>query len=283
MIVPGTSSQAVAAQLATELDEPLADVDFRRFADGELLVEVPPQDGRAIVVAATGSSDAHIQLLQLQDAVREAGAEEVITVIPYMGYARQDQAFEPGQPVSARAMAKAIGSGTDRVLTVNPHEPAIREFFPVPTTVLDAASQLAEPLPADLTDPIFLAPDHGAIDLAETVRDAYGTGETDAFEKHRDRDTGAVEITPATLDVAGRDLVVVDDIIATGGTMSNAIDALGADPKRVFVGTIHPLLVDGALVKLANAGVESVYGTDTIERSVSAVSVAPVIADALRG
>ncbi len=283
MIVPGTASQAVAAELAAALDEELAEVEYRRFKDGELLVEVPPQDGRAVVVAATGSSDAHIQLLQLQDAVREAGTSEVVTVIPYMGYARQDQAFEPGQPISARAMARAISTGTDRVLIVSPHEPAIQDFFTVPTTVVDAAAQLADPLPPGLVDPVFLAPDHGAIGLAETVRDAYGVGETDAFEKHRDRETGEVEIQPASLDVAGRDLVVVDDIIATGGTMSGAIDALGEEPERVFVATVHPLLVDSAQAKLANAGVEAIYGTDTIERSVSEVSVAPVIADVLRG
>ncbi len=281
MIVPGSNSQAVAAELAAQLDEPLAEVEYRRFADGELLVEVPPQDGRAVVVAATATSDAHVQLLQLQDAVREAGATEVVTVIPYMGYARQDEAFAEGQPVSARAMAKAISTGTDRVLTVTPHEPAIAAFFTVPTTAVAGGQVLADPLPEDLVDPVFLAPDHGAIDLATTVRDAYGRGETDAFEKRRDRDTGEIEIEPAEIDVADRDLVVVDDIIATGGTMSGAIAALGERPERVFVGTVHPLLVDGALSKLTNAGVEKIYGTDTIERSVSAVSVAPAIAESL--
>jgi ribose-phosphate pyrophosphokinase len=277
MILPGTASQDLAAALAAELDEPLAAVEYDRFADGEQIVRVPESADRAVVVASTVSDAAHVQLLQLQDAARQQ-ADEVVTVLPYMGYARQDEPFEAGQPVSARAMAKAISTSTDRVLTVNPHEDAVCEFFDVPCESVDAAGRLAEPL-GDLTEPLFLSPDAGAIDLAETVRDAYGDGETDYFEKHRVSDT-EVEIQPSDADTTGRDVVLVDDIIATGSTMSSAIAQLSG-PARTFVTCIHPMLAASARTKLANAGVDAVYGTDTIERAVSAVSAAPAIAERL--
>jgi ribose-phosphate pyrophosphokinase len=277
MIVPGSASQDVAAALAAELDEPLAAVEYDRFADGETIARVPDSDDRAIVVASTVSDAAHVELLQLQDAARQR-AEEVLTVLPYMGYARQDAAFEPGEPVSARAMARAISTGTDRVLTVNPHEASIAEFFDVPCSIVDAAGRLAEPLP-ELSEPLFVSPDAGAIDLAETVADAHGCGQTDYFEKQRHSDTD-VEIQPSDAATAGRDVVLVDDIIATGSTMSTAIARLDS-PARVFVTCVHPMLAANARTKLARAGVEAVHGTDTIERAVSAVSVAPAIADAL--
>ncbi|QLD85277.1 ribose-phosphate diphosphokinase [Natronomonas halophila] len=277
MILPGSASQDLAAALAAELDEPLAAVEYDRFADGEQIVRVPESADRAVVVASTVSDAAHVQLLQLQDAARQQ-ADEVVTVLPYMGYARQDEPFEEGQPVSARAMAKAISTGTDRVLTVNPHEDAVCDFFDAPCESVDAAGRLAEPLP-DLTRPLFLSPDAGAIDLAETVRDAYGAGETDYFEKHRVSDT-EVEIQPSDADTTGRDVVLVDDIIATGSTMSSAIAQLSG-PSHIFVTCIHPMLAASARTKLANAGVDAVYGTDTIERAVSAVSAAPAIAEHL--
>ena len=281
MIVSGSASQALAASLARELEEPLAPVDSERFPDGELLASIPELEGgeRAIVVASTVSSDAHIELLQLQDALGEAGVGEIVTVLPYMGYGRQDKQFESGQPISARAVARAISTGTDRVVTVNPHERGVCEFFEPTASAVDTASQLAEPLPADLADPVFLSPDAGAIELAETVRNAYGTGETDYFEKIRHSGT-EVEITPSDVDVAGRDVVITDDIIATGSTMSEAIGVLGErDVANVYVTCIHPLLVRNAYTKLARAGVEAIYGTDTIERPASAVSVAPVLAE----
>lgn len=280
MIVTGSQSQSLAIELAAETREELAPVSFERFPDGERKVQIGDVTDHAIVVASTVSDRSHVELLQLQDAVREAGATEVTTVIPYMGYARQDKAFEFGEPVSARAMARAISTGTDRVLTVNPHETAICEFFDVPAEPVDGASQLANPLDS-LSDPLFLAPDDGAIELAETVRDAYGEGETDHFEKTRHSGSD-VEIKPSDAGAEGRDVVLVDDIIATGTTMSESIAVLNdRGAKEVTVTCVHPLLAGNAHLKLARAGIGNIYGTDTIERPVSAVSVAPVIADQL--
>ncbi|WP_254532125.1 ribose-phosphate diphosphokinase [Natrinema gelatinilyticum] len=285
MIVSGSASQALAAALARELEEPLAAVEYDRFPDGELLAAVPgvadTRPERAVIVAATVSSDAHLEVLQLQDAVRASGVEEVVTVLPYMGYGRQDEAFEAGHPVSARAVARAISTGTDHVVTVNPHEEAVCEYFDPTATAVDAAGRLAEPLPDDLEDPVFLSPDAGAIDLAETARDAYGAGEIDYFEKTRYSGT-EVEISPRDGTVTGRDVVVVDDIIATGSTMSEAVGVLqDRDVGRVFVTCVHPLLARNAVTKLSRAGVEAIYGTDTIERGVSTVSVAPTLASHL--
>jgi ribose-phosphate pyrophosphokinase len=282
MIVSGSTSQGLAAALADATGEPLAPVEFERFPDGELLSSLRSIDAeRAVVVAATVSSDAHVEVLQLQDALREGGIDEVVTVLPYMGYGRQDEAFEPGQPVSSRAVARAISTGTDRVLVVEPHEPGVTEHFTVPAEPVAAAEVLADPLPDDLADPVFCSPDSGAADIAETVRTAYGRGETDYFEKTRLSPTD-VDLEPSDVDVADRDVVLTDDMIATGSTMAAAVDVLrdhGA--ARVFVTCVHPLLAANARTKLERAGVDAIFGTDTIEGSASAVSAAGPIADAL--
>jgi ribose-phosphate pyrophosphokinase len=280
MIVSGSTSQALAATLAETTGETLAGVDYERFPDGEGLVRIDGTDDRATVVVSTVSDAALVECLQLQDAVREAGAEQVTTVLPYMGYARQDRAFGAGEPVSARAVARAVSTGTDRVVLVNPHETSVRDHFEVPAETVDAAGRLADPLP-DLADPLFLAPDAGAVDHAASLVEAYGRGETDHFRKTRNSGTD-VDIDPGGAAVADRDVVLVDDIVATGSTMSEAVGVLNArDASRVFVTCVHPLLIRDARLRLARAGVEAVFGTDTVEREVSAVSVAPVLAGTL--
>ena len=280
MILSGSRSQSLAAALAAETGHELAGASHDRFPDGEQLVELdPPELDEAVVVASTVSDAAHVELLQLQDAAREAGADRVTTVLPYMGYARQDEAFEPGQPVSARAVARALSTGTDHVLVVEPHEPGVCEHFEVPAEPVAPAGLLAEPL-GDLTEPLFLAPDAGAADLAETVRDAYGRGAVDHCEKTR-HSGSEVTVEPAGTGVGGRDVVLVDDIVATGSTMSQAIAGMAGDAASVTVACVHALLARDAYTKLRRAGVDAVYATDTVERPVSEVSVAPAVADRL--
>ncbi len=282
MIVPGVTSQVLAAALADATGRDMAAVDRTRFPDGELLVEIESTPGdAAIVVASTTSSEAHMDLLLLQDALREAGVSDLTTVVPYLGYARQDTAFEAGQPVSVRPVARAIGAGTDRVITVNPHEDEVIEHFEVPATAVDAIGRLVDALPSDLTDPLFLAPDGAARGLAATLRESYGRGTSDHLEKTRHSER-RVEVAPTDADGADRDVVLVDDIISTGSTMVEAVRSLrDRTPERILATCVHPLLVEDAYGRLSRAGVDGVYGTDTIEHPVSAVSVAPTIADAL--
>jgi len=282
MIVSGSGTQSLAAALAAETDHRLAGVSFERFPDGEGIVRIDGSPEHAVVVASTVSDRAHVELLQLQDAAREAGADRVTTVLPYMGYARQDRAFEPGQPVSARAVARAISTGTDRVLTVEPHETSVCERFTVPATPVDAAGRLAAGLSAP--DPLVVAPDAGAAELAQAVCDAHGSGECVHFEKRRRSGTDVEVEAEFALDrsVADRPVVLVDDIIATGSTMCQAArTVLDRGAASVTVACVHPLLVRDAYLRLRRVGVDRVIGTDTIERPVSTVTVAPAIAGAL--
>ena len=281
MITGTSTAQAIAASVAQRLGEPLVDLDSDGTAETGTGVTVGA-DERVVVIGSTTSSRSHLELLELQERANERDPAAVVTVIPYLGYARQDKLFEPGQAISARAVGKALGASTDRVYSVNPHNISVLDYFDVPAEPIDAAPQLAKPLPDDLVDPVFLGPDEDAEWLAHSVRDTYGVGLVENFDKVRHSAT-EVEMTADDKDFSGRDVVLVDDMIATGGTMSEAVNLLASqDTRRVFVTCIHPLLVENAMSRLHRAGVQSLYATDTIDRSISKVSAAQPIADVLQ-
>lgn len=273
-VVAGKSSPLLSKRIAEKLGCELAKTTYKVFPDGELYVRVEGVEDEVIVVQSINSNDDLVQLMLIFDAVANA---DITAVIPYMGYARQDRAFNEGEAVSIRAVAKLIESYADRVITVNIHSEKAKSYF---KKLVDVD---AMPLIGDYykgRDIVMISPDLGSLNRVK-VASSYAGCEYDYLEKVR-LDAENVEIKPKSLDVKGKDVVIVDDIISTGGTIVEAtkvLKKLGA--KSVECACVHAVLAGDALNKLFNAGIKRVIATDTIEKSVSVISVADAIVSAL--
>lgn len=277
-LVAGPASPGLTETLADELGADLVEVAHERFPDGEAYVRVAEDlSGEEVVLVQTTPADERwVELLLLQDAVASWDPASAVTVVPYLGYARQDKRFEPGEALSVAVLARAVSAADMPVVTVDPHEPSVMERFDVPAEQVSAMEVLADPLAEEGCD-FVLAPDEGAMGLADRVASILDCP-ADFVIKHRESGT-EVTTEQKTLDVDGRTVAVVDDIISTGGTMSNAARALrDQGAERVVAATVHGVFAGKALKKLADAGVDRTVATDTIETPQSAVSVAPVVA-----
>jgi ribose-phosphate pyrophosphokinase len=279
-IIGGPASQILASRVAKALDCELALCEFKTFPDNEMYIRILDDIGPdAVIVQSTATDSDFMALLQLIDVC--STADRIHVVIPYMGYARQDKQFNPGEPLSARVVARTIMA--DNVVTVNIHEKSILDHFNCNTIDINAAPHIGKYLKdIDLNSPVVLAPDKGAIDIAASAAVEFGA-EYDHLEKKRlSGDT--VQITPKNLDVAGRDVVILDDMVATGGTVAEAVNMLKVQgATSVYVACIHPVLAGSALIRLYHSGVMDVIATDTLEKAVSKISVASLIAQTLKG
>ncbi|MCX9014443.1 MAG: ribose-phosphate diphosphokinase [Candidatus Methanoperedens sp.] len=279
-ILAGQASQLLAGRVSRELESNLLVSEFKRFPDGELYTRILDDfddSGEVTIIQSTVNDSDFVMLLQLIDACRDASRINV--VIPYMGYARQDKAFKSGEPVSARAMAGAIKA--DNVYTVNIHEESILDYFDAKAVNLDATPLVGSYIRnMEFRNPLIVAPDKSAISFARSASENLGI-DYDFLEKTR-LSGESVTIKPKNIDVKGRDVIIIDDLISTGGTMAEAISLLREQgAHEVFVACIHPVLSNNAVLKLFKAGVKGIIATDTIDKGVGVVSVAPVIASVL--
>lgn len=279
-IICGPASQLLAGRISVLTGYDLLLSEFKRFPDGEQYIRIlDSSEGETVTIIQSTVNDSDlVSLLQLIDACCDAS--KINVVIPYMGYARQDKQFRKGESISARAVARTIKA--DNVLTINIHDMSILDYFDAKAVNLDATPVIGKYIKnLRLKDPLIIAPDDGAIGLAKNASKDLGL-DYDFLEKTRlSGDT--VSIKPKHLEVKGRDVIIIDDIISTGGTIAETILLLRSHgAHEVFTACVHPVLSSNAVMKLFRAGVKSIIATDTIDKGVSVVSVAPVIGEAMK-
>jgi ribose-phosphate pyrophosphokinase len=296
-IFTANSNPTLAKQVAQAAGIELGYCEVSTFADGEIQVEIHEsvRGQHVFVVQSTCPpvNQSYMELFVMLDALRRASAASITAVIPYFGYARQDRKVAPRAPISAKLMADLITTaGADRVVSVDLHAAQIQGFFNVPVDHLFAIPTLSR----------AWRDKHGeGSEFVAVSPDAGGVERTRAFAKRINasiaiidkRRSGPNEAKALHLigDVTGKTAVIVDDMIDTAGTLTQAVDSLiknGA--KRVFAVATHAVLSGPAISRLKESPIEKVWVTDTIPLSeagancgkIEVVSVAPVLAEAIK-
>jgi ribose-phosphate pyrophosphokinase len=290
-IVCGSAHSALGEQIASVLGVAPCDRSIERFPDGEMRIVLrEPVRGRDVYVVQPTSAPVGENLLELAmlgDAAVRAGAETVIAVVPYFGYARADRRQGEGEPLAGRLAADLIGAaGFARMVVVDLHAPAIEGFFRMPVEHLDPRPAVIAALrPLVPKDAVVVSPDLGGAKRADAIGRMLGLP---VAIVHKQRTSGsAVAALRITGDVEGLAPVIVDDMISTGGTIAAAIGALTEHGARddVTVVATHGLFAAGALSRLG-ASVKRFVVTDTVPQpsapSVIVAGLAPLLADAIR-
>jgi len=285
-VLSGASGAGIAEKLAPILDMEHVALESRRFPDGEAYVRIPPESidsvrSEAVVLVSNTFPDSGImQTILLLGAIRDVRKGDlsslkgewsgesgdvgpgVFLAIPYYGYARQDKRFSAGESVSAKIVAEVVSKYCDGIAILDLHAPEVLEGMDMPIEFVSSMPEIADSLQNGVSPDFILSPDKGAISRATEVASLIGC-EFSYLEKTR-IDAHTIEHTPKDLDVSGKVVAIVDDMISTGGTICRASDALRRQgATEVHAACTHGLFTGGALSRLANH-VDGVYTTDSL-------------------
>jgi ribose-phosphate pyrophosphokinase len=295
-IVACNSNRPLAEAVAAGLNLPLAKASIRRFADMEVFVEIQENvRGEDVFIVQSTSyptNDNLMELLITCDALRRASARRITTVIPYFGYARQDRKSGPRTPISAKLVANLITeAGANRVLTMDLHAGQIQGFFDIPVDNLTVAPLFSQDMEQRFAgrSPMIVSPDVGGVLRARIVARRLNT-DLAIIDKRRER-AGVSEVMNIIGEVEGRDCILIDDIVDSGGTLCNAAEALlanGASSVEVYV--THGVLSGGAVARIAASPIgmmtitDSIMATEAVRlaRNIRQLSIAPLLAEAMR-
>ena len=304
VVVSGSSGRDVAEALAPLLGMQYIELVTRRFPDSEGYVRIPEdaidsiRAEPVILVSNTYPDSGILQTILLLEAIGDVrkgdlknlkGVEPqsmpdvgagIYLAIPYYGYSRQDKRFSKGEVISAKVIADLFARSCDGMAILDLHEPAVLEDMDFPVKFVSAMPEVADRL-ANVVKPDFiLSPDKGAISRATDVANLIGC-EFSYLEKTR-IDAHTIEHTPKDLDVNGKVVAIVDDMISTGGTICRASDALRRQgAKEVHAACTHGLFTGGAISRLANH-VNGVHSTDSLPNPRAVVSSAPALARGIK-
>jgi ribose-phosphate pyrophosphokinase len=288
-IISGPASKDLAEKVSELTGYQNIPVSSKIFPDGESYVRLEGTvEGEEVAIVQTTCPPAQdgrlFQLSFMADAAKRARAVKVIAVVPYLAYARQDKTFLAGEGISIETIARMLkASGIDELVTVNIHsEPALKQF-PFPAKTLSAIPLLAQYfVDKGFKGAFALSPDKGAMYIAQQAQEVLG-GDCGHLSKTRDRYTGQTVQTAEGLNVKEQTVIILDDIISTGGTIVGAAKILREQgAKHVFCACVHGLLIGDAQKRILDAGVEEIVGTDSVPGSVSKVSLAPLLSQELR-
>jgi len=284
LIFGGTRSAALAWDVAKAAKGEVGKSEVRRFPDGETYVRVRSEVKRreCAYVQSVRSNDDLVEALLTIDALKDAGAHQVHAVMPYLAYMRQDKRFNPGEALSAKTALKLLHEVADSVTLVNCHflnAGGEAVYHGISFMNIDAIPLLARSIAEKVKRPLVIAPDKGSLCYAKDAAGILGC-EFNHLSKKRLSGTEVV-IKSKELDVKGCDVIILDDIISTGGTIVEAVKVIrGWHPESVSVGCVHGLFLSG--VESFQGVADRLVATNTLDNPVAKVSVAGLIADELR-
>ena len=286
MVVGGNSSQALARKIAKKLKAGYVNTSTRTFPDGESKITIKKIPKKKIIVVVQSTfPPVDSNLLHLLSIISQARkySSKIYAVIPYLGYARQDREFLDGEVVTVSVIGKMLKSvGTKKVIVVDIHSKLALKQLGISSENVSVVSNLANYIKKlKLKDPLVVSPDQGGKERADEFADALKI-DFIALKKHRDRKTGKINIITTKASVKDRDLVLVDDMISTGGSIIKATQFLKKQKcRRIYVACTHGLFVNGAEKKIKQAGVTQIISTNTIPTNSSKVDVSRMLAESL--
>ncbi|MDA9897000.1 ribose-phosphate pyrophosphokinase [Pelagibacterales bacterium] len=295
-IITGTSNIPLAEEVAEYINIPLANAAIKRFADDEVFVEIKEnirgEDVFIICSTSHPANDNLVELLVTIDALKRASAKRITAVMPYYGYARQDRKAGPRTPISAKLVANLITTaGADRVLTIDLHAEQIQGFFDIPTDNLFAGPVFAKDINKkfDSDNLVAVSPDVGGVVRTRGIANKLGASIA-IIDKRRSK-PGESEVMNIVGDVAGKDCIILDDIIDSAGTICNAANKLIEDgAKSVAAYITHGVLTGKALERVEKSSLSELVitnsiniGSKTSETSkLKVVSIAPLLGEAIK-